>query len=106
MNKCLVLKKPGIIQKPTKLKKFIHYPFFNYQLMRIHFIQHVPFEHPAYLLKWAAPKGYAHSISKMYEPHIFPSLNDFDMLVIMGGPMGAYDEDKYAWLKPEKQFIK
>jgi GMP synthase-like glutamine amidotransferase len=74
--------------------------------LRLHFIQHVPFEHPAYLLKWAGQKGYTHSITKMYEPHTLPSLSDFDMLVIMGGPMGAYDENKFDWLKPEKEFIK
>ena len=74
--------------------------------MKVHFIQHVPFEHPAYLLKWAAQRNYSVSITKIYEPHILPGINDFDMLVIMGGPMGAYDEDKFSWLKEEKQFIK
>jgi GMP synthase-like glutamine amidotransferase len=74
--------------------------------MRIHFIQHVPFEHPAYLLKWAGQKGYTYSITKLYEPHVFPFMETFDMLVIMGGPMGTYQEDKYEWLKFEKQFIK
>jgi GMP synthase-like glutamine amidotransferase len=78
----------------------------NCQLMKIHFIQHVPFEHPAYLLKWAKQKNYSHSITKMHEPHAFPSIEEFDVLIMMGGPMGAYDEDKYEWLKPEKQFIK
>jgi GMP synthase-like glutamine amidotransferase len=28
------------------------------------------------------------------------------MLVIMGGPMGVYEEDTYEWLKKEKIFIK
>jgi GMP synthase-like glutamine amidotransferase len=28
------------------------------------------------------------------------------MLVIMGGVMGVYEEDKYAWMKAEKEFIK
>jgi GMP synthase-like glutamine amidotransferase len=74
--------------------------------MRVHFIQHVPFEHPAYLLKWIKQKGYTHSITKMYEPYVFPSPDELDVLIIMGGPMGAYEEDKYEWLKSEKQFIK
>jgi GMP synthase-like glutamine amidotransferase len=74
--------------------------------LRLHFIQHVPFEHPAYLLKWAEKKNYTHSITKVYESHVFPFTETFDILVIMGGPMGAYEEDKYEWLKFEKQFIK
>jgi len=36
----------------------------------------------------------------------FPSIASLDILVIMGGPMGVYEEDKYAWLKKEKLFIK
>jgi GMP synthase-like glutamine amidotransferase len=74
--------------------------------MKIHFIQHVPFEHPAYLLKWAKPQNYSYSITKMYEDYVFPSTDELDVLIIMGGPMGAYEEDKYEWLKFEKQFIK
>jgi GMP synthase-like glutamine amidotransferase len=35
-----------------------------------------------------------------------PDINTFDFLVVMGGPMGVYDEDKYTWLTPEKEFIK
>jgi GMP synthase-like glutamine amidotransferase len=31
---------------------------------------------------------------------------DFDWLIIMGGPMGVYDETRYPWLSPEKDLIK
>ncbi|MEI9934936.1 MAG: type 1 glutamine amidotransferase [Ferruginibacter sp.] len=74
--------------------------------MRLHFIQHVPFEHPAHLLKWTTQKKYSFSITKIYEGELLPPITDFDLLVIMGGPMGAYDEHKFTWLKTEKQFIK
>ena len=30
----------------------------------------------------------------------------FDFLIVMGGPMSVHDEDKYPWLKKEKEFIR
>jgi GMP synthase-like glutamine amidotransferase len=74
--------------------------------MRIHFIQHVPFEHPGYLIDWADQRGFSYNITHIYESTSLPSLNEFDVLVIMGGPMGTYEDDKYEWMKTEKQFIK
>lgn len=73
---------------------------------RIHYLQHVPFEGLGYIEVWALQRGYALSVTKLYEPHAFPILEDFDMLVIMGGPMGTYEEDKYPWLKEEKAFVR
>lgn len=74
--------------------------------MKIHFIQHISFEHPASLLKWAKQHDHSIGITHIYENISLPSVNDFDMLVMMGGPMGAYEEDKYHWLKTEKKFVK
>jgi GMP synthase-like glutamine amidotransferase len=74
--------------------------------MRVHFIQHVHFESPGYLLQWATEHQFTISFTKIYEAVTFPSADDIDWLVIMGGPMGVYEEDKYAWLKAEKAFIR
>lgn len=73
---------------------------------RIHYLQHVPFEGLGYIETWAQKSGYILSATKMYEQHMFPSLDEFDMLVIMGGPMGTYEEDKYPWLRDEKAFVR
>ncbi|MFI5133112.1 MAG: type 1 glutamine amidotransferase [Chitinophagales bacterium] len=74
--------------------------------MRVHFIQHVSFEHPGYLLEWAQDRQCSITFTKVFEKAFFPSANDFDLLIIMGGPMGVYEEKKFSWLKKEKQFIK
>jgi GMP synthase-like glutamine amidotransferase len=74
--------------------------------MRIHFIQHVHFETPGYLLEWAIAQQHTTSFTRIYEAPAFPSQEEFDVLVIMGGPMGVYEEEKYAWMKEEKAFIK
>lgn len=74
--------------------------------MHIHFIQHVPFEYPGSIKDWAEENKQSTSYTKVFEAAVFPSTNEFDMLVIMGGPMGVYEEDKYAWMKAEKEVIK
>ena len=74
--------------------------------MRVHFIQHVDFETPGYLLEWFTTQQHSISFTKIYESAIFPPASAIDLLVIMGGPMGVYEEDKYSWLTAEKAFIK
>lgn len=74
--------------------------------MRIHFIQHMSFEHPATIADWANEKSFTISYTKIFQQAFFPPIASFDMLVIMGGIMGVYEEDKYAWMKTEKEFIK
>lgn len=74
--------------------------------MRIHYLQHVPFEDPANIAIWATEKGHQVSRSMLCFAEPMPDLNTFDWLVIMGGPMGVYDEALHPWLKDEKQFIK
>ncbi len=74
--------------------------------MRVHFIQHVEFEEPAELENWIINKGYKVTKSKMYNKDLFPNMSDFDILIIMGGPMGVYDTAKYPWLIREKEFIR
>ena len=73
--------------------------------MRIHYIQHVHFEPPANIFRWAEKKGYSIRGTKLFLNEKLPDINDFDLLVIMGGPMGVYDEDKFPWLNNEKRFI-
>jgi GMP synthase-like glutamine amidotransferase len=73
--------------------------------MRLHSLEHVPFEDMAYIGQWAAGKKYTITKTHFYENYELPGLNDFDALFVMGGPMGANDEDKYPWITEEKKFI-
>ena len=74
--------------------------------MHIHFIQHMPFEHPASIADWAAAKNHTTSYTRVFEDVAFPSTDTFDMLVIMGGVMGVYEENEYGWMPAAKAFIK
>lgn len=74
--------------------------------MRLHWIQHVPFEGLGFIESWANKNGHTVSVTRIYENHDFPAPSDIDLLVVMGGPMGVYDEDEFSWLSKEKQFIR
>jgi GMP synthase-like glutamine amidotransferase len=74
--------------------------------MKIRYLQHVPFEGPANIGEWARKKGHILTGTHLYNNEVVPSMDQFDWLIIMGGPMNIYEEKKYPWLQSEKQFIK
>lgn len=74
--------------------------------MRIHCLQHVAFEGPASIAEWATAKDHAFRVTRLFEPEPLPTPDEFDWLIVMGGPMSAHDESRYAWLAAEKQLIK
>ena len=74
--------------------------------MRLHCLQHVPFEDMANIEVWAKNKGFPVSRTLLYEGEELPLLSKFDLLVVMGGPMSVHDEAQYPWLKTEKKFIR
>ena len=72
--------------------------------MRIHVVKHVPFEGPARIAEWAAERGHAMTESlALLEEHPEPA--DFDMLVVMGGPMAADNHSAHPWLEAEKVLV-
>ncbi len=73
--------------------------------MRIHCLQHVWFEGPAHIERWANAKGHALTATMLYDSSTLPGVESFDWLVVMGGPMNVYQEDIHPWLAPEKLLI-
>lgn len=73
--------------------------------MRIHYLQHVPFEGLASIEHWLTKKDHILSATKFYNGDSLPSVDDLDWLIVMGGPMNVYEDDKYPWLTLEKHFI-
>lgn len=74
--------------------------------MRIHTFEHVPFEGPGAIADHAAKRGFPLARTRLFAGDPLPSVKDFDLLVVMGGPMGVYDEGQYDWLAAEKQFLR
>ncbi|MBN3943600.1 MAG: type 1 glutamine amidotransferase [Nostoc sp.] len=73
--------------------------------MRIHYLQHVPFEGLASIEQWLTKKDHTLSATKFYNGDTLPSVDDLDWVIVMGGPMNIYEDDKYPWLTLEKYFI-
>ena len=73
--------------------------------MRLHYFQHILFEGLGSIEPWATEMGYEITSTRLFAKDPFPNLDDIDWLIIMGGPMGIYDEDKYPWLFSEKNYI-
>jgi GMP synthase (glutamine-hydrolysing) len=74
--------------------------------MRIHYIQHVPFETPGYIQDWAEARGQALHGTHIYRHEPLPNLSTFDWLIVLGGPMGVHDEAEFPWLTAEKQLLR
>jgi len=75
-------------------------------MLKVHFIQHVAFEAPGLILSWAEKNKYLCTKSILMDGDKLPEAKDFDLLVIMGGPMSANDDEKYSWLVSEKELVR
>jgi GMP synthase-like glutamine amidotransferase len=67
----------------------------------------MPDEGPGHAADWLLAHGHRLTFTKLFEPNpVFPTLTDFDGLLILGGPMSVHDEDHLPWLCEEKAFIR
>jgi GMP synthase-like glutamine amidotransferase len=73
--------------------------------MRYHVLQHVPFETAGLLADEIRRRGHSLQTIALYDKDPLPSLSDYDVLIVMGGPMSIHDEGEYPWLAAEKTLI-
>ncbi|MEH2404304.1 type 1 glutamine amidotransferase [Nostoc sp.] len=50
-------------------------------------------------------KDHILSVTKFYNGDILPSVDGLDWVIVMGGSMNIYEDDKYPWLTWEKHFL-
>lgn len=74
--------------------------------MKIHYLQHVPYEGLGSTKEWALARGHELSATRLYAGEALPDSMAFDWLFVMGGPMNIYEYQDHPWLKPEKAFIR
>jgi GMP synthase-like glutamine amidotransferase len=74
--------------------------------MKVHVLQHVPFEGIGSMASWLEEHSADVSSSRFFENPELPLLNGLDLVIAMGGPMSVNDEAVLPWLRPEKQFIR
>ncbi len=74
--------------------------------MRIHYLQHVPYEGLGSIDEWILARGHTLTYTRLYAGDPLPLLDRFDLLIILGGPMSVHDEAEHVWLKAEKWFVR
>jgi GMP synthase-like glutamine amidotransferase len=74
--------------------------------MRIVVFQHIPVEHPGIFREFWRENGDEWCTVEFDAGDDIPDLNNFDLLVAMGGPMDVWQEDLHHWLRPEKAAIR
>ena len=74
--------------------------------MKIHYLQHDDLVQACTIEQWATEQGILLSNTQVHKGEAFPDTSDFELLIILGGRMGAYEEEDYPWLIDEKAFIK
>ena len=75
-------------------------------MLNIHYFQHVPFEGLGSIAAWAQAAGHQINVTRLYAGEQPPPVDQVDWLIIMGGPMGIDEEERYHWLVEEKAFIR
>ncbi|QBQ40305.1 type 1 glutamine amidotransferase [Sphingobacterium psychroaquaticum] len=74
--------------------------------MKIHYLQHVPYEGLGFIETWLHINKHDVSGTHFFDPdHQLPEVAELDALIILGGPMNVNEEEAYPWLQVEKQFI-
>lgn len=77
-------------------------------MYKIHVLQHVPFEDIG-CIKEILEESFSPfrlTYTRFYEATArLPDPGDFDLIIVMGGPMSVNDEDRFAYLRREKEFL-
>lgn len=69
-------------------------------------LQHVDCEPPAAYEDVLIERGIGVERVLLADDAVLPGWRDFAGVIVMGGPMGAYDTGEFAWLEPELALIR
>lgn len=74
--------------------------------MRVLVFQHVAAEHPGSFRDLMQADGVTWDPVELDEGEPIPALDDYDALMVFGGPMDVWQEEEHPWLVPEKAAIR
>ena len=74
--------------------------------MKVLILQHAEGEWLGSMEAWFNQKQAELTTVRLDHGELLPDITSYDWLIIMGGPMSAYDEAKYPWLIEEKNIIR
>jgi len=69
-------------------------------------LQHDLHDGPGYLGEALFRRGANLTIVRLDEGQTVPNISDYDVILIMGGTMNVYQEDRYPWLREETAAIR
>ncbi len=75
-------------------------------LKRVHYFQHVEFEGLGNIEPLLAAHNCQLQSTRWFAGEQAPASDSYDVLIVMGGPMGIFDYHLYPWLKAEKLALK
>ncbi len=76
------------------------------KLVRVHWLQHAEHEGLGSIEPWLKARGHQITRTRFHLDERLPQANDFDWLIVMGGPMNIYEEAAFPWLRDEKRLLK
>jgi GMP synthase (glutamine-hydrolysing) len=77
-----------------------------YNTMNVLIIKHVDIEGPGLIGLCLKQRAIPYQVLCLGTGDLLPKVDDFTHIVILGGPMNVYEEDRYPFLKSEDLFIK
>lgn len=72
----------------------------------LHIIQNDPEVPPGNLAEILADQGVPFQLHHLYRDEVLPTADDITALIVLGGAMGANDDDRFPFLSPLKQLIR
>jgi GMP synthase-like glutamine amidotransferase len=73
---------------------------------RVLVLQHLAAEDPGTLGDLMSDAHMSLTVTELDEGQDIPPLEDFDLMLVMGGPMDVWQEDEHPWLVAEKAAIR
>jgi len=69
-------------------------------------LQHIDIEHPGVFRDFMQETGVRWDAIELDEGGTLPAFDDYDAMLVMGGPMDVWQEDEHPWFVPEKKAIR
>ncbi len=74
--------------------------------MNVLIFQHTSGENPGAFLEHISSCGDTARVVHLYDGEPIPQLDDFELLLVLGGPMDVWETEAHPWLVTEKQAIR
>lgn len=78
----------------------------HHRTLKIAILQHSAGTGPGLVSTWAESRGHESFVRRLDLKQPLPSLNEFDWLISLGGPMNCDQETEFPFLRDEKDLIR